>query len=265
MFEGDNVTYGLYPQTHVKDDATIAALNGLKSDKGNGWYLYNGEYYANLTATPCSYSESQVFDDGVAIESNASYWFKCEPIKWNIIANNDNTYTLLSSALLCTHTYDESSNNYINSEIRGWLNDGFYNTAFKLDSSLIQTTIVDNSASTTDDPSNVHVGDGTSTEDKVYLLSFQDYQNADYGFETVRWQASRDRECKATDYASANGVWNKAGSAYSYSGYYWTRSPASDTNDGSWFVYPNGSMTSSMDVDFPYVGVRPAITLKYSA
>ena len=45
VFDDENgtVTYGLYPQTHVNDGDTIAALNALTTADSNGWYLYNDE------------------------------------------------------------------------------------------------------------------------------------------------------------------------------------------------------------------------------
>ena len=48
VFSQDNKTaeYGLYPQTRVSDAALIAELNGLTTVSSNGWYLFNGEYYA---------------------------------------------------------------------------------------------------------------------------------------------------------------------------------------------------------------------------
>ncbi len=146
------LTYGLYPQTHVSDDDTISALDALLTPKSNGYYLYNDEYYAKKAANP--YGSTCAFNDGTTIRHGASYWFKCEPIEWKILTSGDGTYSLVSTLLLDAHRYGYDSNNYANSEIREWLNDDFLNTAFSLDSSLIQVTSVDNSASTTDSSSN---------------------------------------------------------------------------------------------------------------
>ena len=54
MFSTKNktVTYGLYPQKNVNDSSLVSALNALTTPESNGWYLYNNEHYAKLSATP---------------------------------------------------------------------------------------------------------------------------------------------------------------------------------------------------------------------
>ena len=42
--------YGLYPQTRIKSSGLIAELNSIGTAQGNGWYLYEEEYYAKVTA-----------------------------------------------------------------------------------------------------------------------------------------------------------------------------------------------------------------------
>ena len=135
--DGETVTYGLYPQTNVNDTDLLEALNELTDAESNGWYLYDNEYYAKVAATP--YDSSYTFNNGTTIVSGTTYWFKCEPITWNVLSNNDGEYYILSSVLLDTHRYDASSNNYANSEIRTWLNNDFYNSAFALGNSNILT------------------------------------------------------------------------------------------------------------------------------
>ena len=246
----NTLTYGLYPQSHVNDADTIAALNSLTTADSNGWYLYNDEYYAKKSANP--YSSSDTFNDGTTIVKGTEYWFKCEPIEWKILTSSDGSYSLVSTVLLDAHRYDSGYNNYKNSEIRSWLNDDFLNTAFNLDSSHIQTTTVDNSASTTNSSSNTYAC--ANTEDKIYLLSYKDYLNADYGFSTST-SSSTTRTCKPTDYALANYCYQ-----YNGNGNYWTRSPYSNSSDHAWYVYGGG------DLDYDRVydagsGVRPALTI----
>ncbi len=259
------LTYGLYPQTHVSDETTINALNELSKEKSaeiNGWYLYNDEYYAQKTTS--TYDSGCAFNDETPIEPNTSYWYKCELIEWKILALSDGAYTLISTVLLDAHRYNESytgtkndyyANNYENSEIRAWLNDGFLNSAFNLGSSYIQTTVVDNSGSTTDSYSNKYASG--KTEDKVYLLSYRDYLNADdYGF-SISSSSSETRCCESTDYARANG---------SYYDGYWTRSPSSGSSTHAWYVSDDGSLNYyDYYVNYANFGVRPALTIKYSA
>ncbi len=259
--ENKTVTYGLYPQTHVSDADTITVLNALTSAENNGWYLYNDEYYAKKTTDPIDseseYSSGYTFDDDTKIKSGTSYWFKCDPIEWKILTSSDGTYSLVSTVLLDAHRYDDSSSNYKYSEIREWLNDDFLKTAFNLDSSLIQTTIVDNSASTTGNSSNPYAC--ADTEDKVYLLSVEDYVNADYGFLTSE-DSTTTRTCKPTDYALANSCYKNNGN-----GLYWTRSPLSYHRHSNYcydavIVHDEGNLDAYC-VNRIWCGVRPALTI----
>ncbi len=256
------LTYGLYPQSRVSDTDLLEALGGLSAHESNGWYLYEGNYYASVTATPASVGSTPMFDDGSKVESGSKYWFKCELIEWKVLVKNANTYSLMSTCILDSHRYnagDTDAGNYKNSEIRDWLNDSFLDTAFNLGSSHIQTITVDNSASTTSSDSNDRACE--NTEDKIYLLSYQDYVNADYGFATNGKDYSSTRYCKATDYARARGIiWNNKNNG----GYYWTRSPsATDRYYSVETINYSGSIGEN-EPDRDDIGVRPGLTISYS-
>ena len=236
--DGKTITYGLYPQTNVNDQATIDELNKLTTSESNGWYLYNDEYYAKAVAKP--YDDSgYVFNNGTEIVEGKTYWFRCEPIIWNVLSGENGEYFILSSVLLVTHRYDDDSNDYAKSEIRAWLNDEFYKSAFALGDKHIQTKNVDNSA---DD-----------TKDKIFLPIFDDYMNVDYGFEHTLYQ-TESRECKTTDYARANGAfggyWTSSGMGNAYPYVQYARTVGTDGNlDGSGYVRST------------HYGVRPALIL----
>ncbi len=260
------VTYGLYPQTRVSDETLISSLNELTESESNGWYLYEGAYYAKKSAN--SSITSYTFSDGTEIVEGAEYWFKCDPIEWRILSSSDGTHSIVSSALLDAHDFNSSGssrtidgktiypNNYEYSDIRSWLNGDFYDTAFALNDSLIQTVTVDNSAATTDLSSDKNAC--SDTEDKAYLLSYQDYRNADC------FPDNASRECKPTDWAKANMATYpgyEPRSEYYGNGDYWTRSPLLQMTHDVYFVDSRGSL-SSQSYDAPLCCVRPAITIK---
>lgn len=232
--DGKTLTYGLYPQKNVDDSTLVLALNALSTTESNGWYLYEGDYYAKVSATP--YASYCKFDNGTTIVSGTTYWFKCEPITWNVLSNSDGEYYILSSVLLDAHCYYNSTssrtidgetvyaNNYEYSDIRTWLNNDFYNSAFALGNSHIQTTTVDNSASTTDSSYNPYVCN--NTQDKVFLPSYQDYINSSYGFEAWYIPDDTGRFCRPTDWARARGAFYMTEGCYQYNSSYWTRSPS---------------------------------------
>ena len=265
VITGNTVTYGLYPQKNVNDEELLTALNALPET--DGYYFYENVYYAKLSATP--YNSGCVFDNGTTIVSGTTYWFKCEPIVWNILSNNSGEYYIVSSVLLDAHCYYNSTssrkidgqtvyaNNYKYSDIRTWLNADFYNSAFALGNSHIQTTTVNNSAATTDNTSNSYAC--ANTEDKVFLPSYKDYINSSYGFSTST-SASNTRCCKTTDWARARGAWYSTNSSYLYNCYYWSRSPYSGTYASAWPVCTDGSL-GYYGVRNTQYSVRPAITV----
>lgn len=267
--DGKTLTYGLYPQKNVNDSALVSALNELAAPESNGWYLYNNGYYAKASATPYNEdSKIREFDNGTEIEEGTTYWFKCEPITWNVLSNNNGEYYILSSVLLDAHCYDASKNdeeiddvtihpnNYEHSDIRAWLNKEFYNSAFALHNSYIQETTVDNSASTTDSPENKYTCE--ETEDKVFLPSYQDYINSSYGFSEYDYES---RYCKTTDWARARGAYCNRYSDYLYNGYYWTRSPCSILQSGVEYVTYDGTIQLEYTY-YTYYSVRPALSIK---
>ena len=272
--DGKTITYGLYPQTNVEDAASIASLNELAAPESNGWYLYNNEYYAKLSATP--YKTNCKFDNGTTIVSGTTYWFKCEPITWNVLSNNSGEYYLVSSVLLDTHCYYNDAysnrtigdqtvypNNYEYSDIRAWLNNDFYDSAFALGNNYIQTTTVKNSASTTNSSSNTYVCN--NTQDKVFLPSYKDYINFSYGF-TTSTDSTDTRYCKTTDWARARGSYyyhDTIDKPTNYNGYYWTRSPYNAGDFFTWMVGDYGCLVGNQcRIDDTDTSVRPAITLK---
>ena len=252
--DGKTIKYGLYPQTVIDDSSLVSTLDALTTPESNGWYLYDNEYYAKLEATP--YKSDYVFDNGTTIESGTTYWFKCEPITWNVLYNNNGEYYILSSVLLDAHCYDENSSNYENSEIRAWLNSDFYNSAFALNDSYIQTTVVGNGASTTNSTSNPYACNNTF--DKVFLPSYQDYLNPDYGFSSSTGSTDT-RCCKTTDWARARGAYYKTNSSYLYNGYYWTRSPYS--GGGALYVEYDGIL-HDLYANSTFHCVRPSVSLR---
>ena len=257
----NRITYGLYPQTNINNNELITALDDYASGhsvESNGWYLYNGSYYTSAVA---SYSQTYTFDNGTTITKDVKYWFKCEPISWDILSSSEGSYYLVSSKLLNAHNYDSDSNNYKNSDIRNFLTIEFYNGAFALDYSRIQHLEIDNSAATTNHNSNPYACDNTF--DKVFLPSYRDYVNDSYGFDDSP-SASDTRCCKTTDYARIKDAYIFShNGADAYNGYYWTRSPSSGSILDAMRVGHSGDILTSAITNDDYC-VRPAINFTFA-
>ncbi|MCR5693068.1 MAG: DUF6273 domain-containing protein [Bacilli bacterium] len=265
--DGKTLTYGLYPQNKVNDWLLVSSLNQLTTPESNGWYLYGNDYYAKVMATP--HNSDYEFDNGTTIVRGTTYWFKCEPITWNILSSNGGDFYLVSSVLLDTHCYYKNTtirtidgktvytNNYKHSDIRAWLNNNFYNSAFALDDSFIQTATVDNSASTTNSTNNSYACN--NTQDKVLLPSYKDYIKPYYGFLTSIGETST-RSCRTTDWSRARGAFYHTGSdKYQYNGFYWTRSPYSGYSNYVSGVKGDGSLDNLYYVCDANYSVRPSL------
>ncbi len=254
--DGETLTFGLYPQKRVSDSAIIENLNILKKKLSphDGYYFYDGGFYMDAAAN----------------------WFKCEPIEWNILSIENGKYLLLSKLLLDNETYISNNstrtidgktvfpNNYKHSKIREWLNNKFYNLAFyKYGKNYIQLTNVDNSAATTDlDNSSSNRFWCEDTQDNVFLLSYKDYLNSDYGFSTSK-NSNETRYCQPTDWAKANGSYYS--DQYKNNGIYWTRTPyCFNYNDTShvFYISNGGTVSHYLDDTQTDCSVRPAITIK---
>ena len=265
--DGKTVYYGFYPQTNVKDQSIISQLETL-TPNSNGWVEYSGEYYTKEKANVYN-NETYKFDNGTTITHGSSYWFKCEPIQWNILSGEDGHINLVSTMLLDTSKYydnylnrtiDEDlvySNNYKESTVRSFLNGEFYDKAFSINNSYVKEVVVSNSGETTDSNNNEYVSE--NTQDKVYLASYRDYLNSSYGFESTNG-LSTSRSCKTTDYTRARGAWLNPTSENLNCSTYWTRSATSQYYYCAWNVNSAGYL-STYAVDGSNHCIRPCISI----
>ena len=224
---GDYLYFGWYPQTVKTADVTV----GSTPESNGYYLGSDGAYYMRATATVTSDSENYAdFKDGTSITEGTEYYFKMEKLKWRILTENyegsgnalivcdtivdmvnyqsnyvyqngyyyatDEDGTILTDPTATVgqgidSQYKVYANNYEYSEIREYLNNAFYNTAFNdEEKSYIVTTTVDNSFESiygsysansgyTEDTFNYECRD---SEDNVFLLSLSDVNNTEYGF-----------------------------------------------------------------------------------
>ena len=211
------IYFGEYPQS-IKDDNVTIDLNTQDS---RGYYLgSDGFYYAAVVSSGSGYK----FSNDTVASSGTIHYFKVEPIKWRILSLDDESAIILCDSIIEHMEYqsDEGNpnnwpyitangapdgthiNNYKYSDVRRWLNSDFYNKAFtSFEKESILTTNVDNSAATTDNSSNKYACE--NTEDKVFLLSYQDVTNGAYGFTTDDYP-DKARDMKTSDYSRALGA-----------------------------------------------------------
>ncbi len=170
-----------------------------------------------------------------------------KPIEWIVMKNEGNQVLLLSKYVLDAKPYNEELEDvtWETSDIRQWLNNEFYTTAFnKTEKAKIQTSLIKN-----EDNSEYGTSEGNDTEDKVFLLSEKEAETL--------FSDEEERIAKATEYAEKSGVYvNKEKAAW-----WWLRSPGYDGSSAAG-VYSSGWVCGSGgDICNGSDGVRPALHL----
>lgn len=293
----DNL-YGSYPQTQVTDTELTAVLTSKTgelptADNSHSWtsykyyrastntedfmwyqdVTYESEKYRAVYATKKRPTVESYPTENVGWDVKTVYWFKWEPLAWNVLNSEDGESFLITSQTIASESYfykanndtsnrtpydsdiaaDAYCNNYQYSTIRGWLNTSFYDAAFTdEEKSNIKVTTVDNSASTTDSDTNPYASENTN--DRIFLLSYKEAMNTSY------FASSSNRIVYPTDYARCQGtsVDQNRGS-----GYWRLRSPHSDAKSKAWVVTYSGGI-DYFTVDTVTYGTRPAMNVKIS-
>ena len=286
---GNSIYFGSYPQALVEDSSKISELNSdtsswisygyyakdTKSDymfykdvdtDNDGKYDYRGVYFTNYRPYLISQESyaSLTYQDENHYEVDTVYWFEYEPIKWNILREDSEDILVVAELLLdAQEIYHEAnngkfdhadgngySNNYELSNIRKWLNDNFYNTAFNgKEKADIKTRTISNYAT----PSKYACNE---TSDNVFLLSKDETKVTSY------FANDEARQAKGTAYAMIQGL--EVNTSIVNTGYssWWTRTPSANTDYNSTIIYTDGSVDANgKNVNNTSLGVRPAILL----
>ena len=266
---GNYIYFGEYPQTIKASNVSIIST----TPDTDGYYLgSDGERYAKVVADP--YESGYTFSNNSSVIGGNTYYFKVEPIRWRILSESDGNAFILCDSIIANHNYHHTSssttidgqtiyaNNYKYSDIRAWLNDEFYNTAFgDLQQALIQTTEVDNSAGSTGSSSNRYACENTS--DKVFLPSYREVITIEYGFESSWTYDDTARQMLTSDFSRATGAYMSTDWSYYGNGRWWLRSPRNDYSHYARIVNLDGLAGYGSDVNFDY-GVVPALNLTLS-
>ena len=246
---GNNITFGYYPQSKVTSSTLKSTLNGKAGtpttntnwssydyvENSKMWYIdvendgekYRGVYFTQYrptdTTASASASNSQQDENGYALST--VYWFRFDPIEWTVISEDTTSKKalVLCNMIVDAQAYNTSGdNNYGESTIRKWLNEVFVETAFtELQRCVIIESTVDNSDKTTADYGGNQPFLCPDTNDKIFLLAKGEVKNADYGF-----SGNSDRIMNVTEYAKSQGAYASA----SGTDWWWTRTPSYDSS-----------------------------------
>ncbi len=269
-------SYGYYMNGEVANYMWYTDLI-LDNEKYRGVYFTS--YRGKATDVGSSANNSYQDDNGYILST--VYWFKYEPIKWRILSESNGEALILCEMIIDSQAYSAQgdyyvivndnkvyANNYMHSDIRTFLNDDFYNTAFSsLQKELILLTSVDNSErSTNPDNDATYFNDGANqyacenTNDFVFLLSEQEITTSTYGFSTSL--GSTDIRIKQTTaYTQCQGAFVATGD-FEGNGVWWLRS--------AYYVGDHNVLCVNVEGDVSYTkpsfnttcGVVPALRIK---
>ena len=253
--QGEYILFGWYPQTIKSSDVTV----GVVADE-DGYYLgSDGERYAKVVANPRD--SDYTFSNGSKVTDGNTYYFKVEPIRWRILSESDGNAFILADGIIANKAYDAgNNNNYKNSDIRAWLNGEFLNTAFgEVAQGMIETTEVDNSVYSTGYDSNQYACENTF--DKVFLLSYREAVNCEYGFSSDYRDYDTARRMTVSDYARSTGAYIDTSNSCFGCGYWRLRSPYSNYSSYARRVSSDGYVGYYYSVNYDHDGVVPALNI----
>lgn len=247
---------------------------------------YNGNKYRGVKFTqyrPFFTFKSSSFDtyqDDNGYRTNTVYWFKFEPIDWRIldpatglvmcetiIDSQPYSNTIYKKGSGGTYGYfnDASYTNYASdyetSSVREWLNNDFYNTAFTdSEKEEINTTTLNNDGYYTSvETTGYEKLDSNSTNDKIFLLSYNEVLNSDFGFNSSSSAPDPARFSQGSDYAKCQGLYVQIKpDHYSNNNSYWVLRSPGGSSDYCCGVKSTGRSNFDYGVYRSLKGIRPA-------
>lgn len=203
-------------------------------------------------------SSCNTFQDDNGFFAGEVYWFKWEPIEWRVLKKEGGGAFLFSNVVLDGMHFSLGDAGYLISDLRIWLNDNFFNTAFNAREKLIiETTNVDNSLASSLQTRGRSADE--TTHDKVFLLSAKEATDINLGF-TSTSDRSTARELIATPYSQAQGIGRIDHEGYfAEKGLWWLRS--FDNVGHPFYVDHSGQLGCRGGGRF-VLGIAPAINIK---
>lgn len=303
---GSIIEYGNYPQSEVKDEELLSELNALSFEwKTMKSYCWNGSTnppkeidtikYADVTYNGNKYRVvkncgdkstilTSTYDSKIAAKYGYTvgpYWFKYEPIRWKVL--DPQTGYVISVDALDGQFYNVTPkenglpiNDYATSDVRKWLNEDFYNTAFtNTQQKNIALTHNENLADqgtingTHNSESNLYRKDVSraATDDYVYLPSWYDLTNPAYGYAGKYNEKIDSRKNDlASDYARSQGIFSPTSEVYLNTSWKYAYYCILRTHGGSdgltfWTLDKYGSLTRINDYNYTNYSIKPAMTL----
>lgn len=236
------IEFGEYPQTLKAEDVTIT-----ETQDERGYFLgSDGAYYAKVVASPFTNS-GYYFSDDSKIGLGATYYFKVEPLRWRILEKNKGNALIACDSIIANMAYDkDGSGDYVESDVRAWLLEQFFVTAFHgLQKDMILTSEIEGRMMFSEGLSGDLVPEYIS--DRVFLLSEEEALDAGYA-----------KGLPVSDYARATGTYMNSGNHYG-DGWWWLRTVEGNGEGEADIVHILRGDIGPRDVTNSSIGVVPAM------
>lgn len=225
------------------------------------------EYRPSVASDSSSDSKSLQDDNGYLVDT--VYYFKFEPIRWKVLDPAEgyimseyvidsqafNNY-LVNSDGSYYGDYDLTyyASDWENCSLREWLNDSFYQVSFsEKGKNMIGDTPLENKSTYTSD-----MYDSATTHDKIFIPSYYDVLNTDYGFVAEASEQDPLRMATGTDYAKSQGLYVASTMSTLYRKPIW-RLRTCDGSSVVWNVDNYGRAYNFFQIDNTSYGIRPAL------
>ncbi|MCR5204139.1 MAG: fibronectin type III domain-containing protein [Lachnospiraceae bacterium] len=187
-----------------------------------------------------------------------------EPIEWRVLDVGTDSVLLMSRYALDCKPYNNDCVNvtWETCTLRMWLNNEFYNKAFTND----DKNLIKKASLVNDDNPEYGTKGGNSTDDTIFLLSYTDLCNPNYGF--IDSSFDENKKCVPTAYAVDQGAYLTDEEDFFTSDgertcLWWLRSPGAEPDDVLFISAGGGLDTYGQWVSIDnYIAVRPALYVK---
>lgn len=265
--------FGYYPHREVLGEAlTEAIINADYDDKGDT--VVDGKKYKRISDNDYMNNSDNVdffyFKWNEGGDDKGYHYFLYEPVKWQVLEENEDSLLLITCNIIETRPYDTVSRekySYEKSSLRKRLiSDGFMNGIFTKEEKGLLAGATDKDRLeeqvyfyqeydyTTEQAVNYsEVSESKSAgKDKLWIPCMKDVFNTDYGFlpESDKWLDDRIRKSEPTDYAHAMGV------EVNQFGQWWLRDIWADLNGSIVGYWGNTNETSAQSVSSTHIGIR---------
>ena len=219
---------------------SLVALDGYKDSEDKANSIYDKYKVEKLKVAKVG---DYVFFGAYEQDDNTSNGK--EDVEWLVLEVKDGKALVISKYALDCKQYNTNDTDvtWETCTLRRWLNNDFLGAAFSADEkAMIHTVTV-----SADKNPNYNTNPGNATQDQVFLLSITEANKY--------FSSDSSRQCKSTDYAVANGAWERAdGNCW-----WWLRSPGGDQSCAA-SVGDFGNVFGLGDnINYAYNAVRPAL------